>query len=103
MAFPMLMLGSLQAYQRSIYSLLIPPGQESSMFAFYEVSDKGSNLVGALVTFIVHNATGSYRLMFWYLFLEFIVAGALLVCVDVEQGMADVGKTEGIEYDDGYE
>merc|ERR1712045_1065123 len=50
-----LTIGSTQSLTRSVYSNLIPPGQESSMFAFYEITDKGSNLIGALLTMIIHN------------------------------------------------
>jgi len=87
-----LTIGSLQSYARSIYSSLIPPGKESAMFAFYEITDKGSNLVGAAVIVLVHTTFHSYLPVFWYILLEFAVAFIILYFVDVEQGMAELGK-----------
>merc|ERR1712032_1261475 len=57
---------SLQSYCRSIFSCLIPPDQESAMFAFYEISDKGSNLMGSLITIFVYQVSGQYRMVYWY-------------------------------------
>merc|ERR1711879_101511 len=87
-----LTIGSLQSYARSIYSSLIPPGKESAMFAFYEITDKGSNLIGAAVTVAIHTTFHSYLPVFWYILLEFALALTILFFVDVEQGMADVGR-----------
>lgn len=89
MAPIMLTLGSLQAYSRSIYSNLSPKGKEAAMFSFYEITDKGSNLLGAGFTFLIFTLTKSYVHVFWYLIIVFIVAGLLLWSVDVDQGMAD--------------
>lgn len=89
-----LTIGSMQSLVRSVYVNLIPPGKEASMFAFYEITDKGSNLIGAAVTVFVHNACHSYLPTMWYILLGFGASTVVLYFVDVEQGMKDIGKTE---------
>merc|ERR1719433_2313847 len=81
-----LTVGSMQGYFRSIFSLLIPPGKESAMFAFYEITDKGSALVGTAVTFIIHNVFHSYLPSMYYIVFGFASSLALLCFLDVDQG-----------------
>jgi UMF1 family MFS transporter len=87
-AVGLLVLGHMQALFRSLFALLIPEGEEASYFALFAITDRGSNLIGAVVTFLVSNATGGYIGVYWYLVLAFGIAGALLSQVDVEAGMA---------------
>merc|ERR1711956_100889 len=88
-----LTVGSMQGYFRSIFSVLIPPGKESAMFAFYEITDKGSALVGTAATFIV-NMFRSYLPSMYYVIFGFATSLALLFFVDVEEGMRDLSKAE---------
>ena len=48
--FGLLVLGHMQALFRSLFSLLIPEGEEASYFALFAITDRGSNLIGAVVT-----------------------------------------------------
>merc|ERR1719352_1078827 len=81
--FPItLMLGALQANQRALFGNLAPVGKESAMFAFYTITDKGSSLIGAFVTVIVHTYTGSYLGVFWYCVIAFVLSAMLLYFVD---------------------
>lgn len=96
----MLMLGSQQAYQRSIYSSLSPVGKEAQMFAFYTITDKGSSLIGYAVIAVVHTRTESYLGAFWYCALAFFSSAVILYFVDVQQGMRDAGKGEPTEDDE---
>eukprot|EP00419_Tripos_fusus_P040324 CAMPEP_0172795156 /NCGR_PEP_ID=MMETSP1074-20121228/210341_1 /TAXON_ID=2916 /ORGANISM="Ceratium fusus, Strain PA161109" /LENGTH=199 /DNA_ID=CAMNT_0013632241 /DNA_START=855 /DNA_END=1454 /DNA_ORIENTATION=- len=77
---------SVQSYCRSMFSCLIPPGQESAMFAFYEISDKGSNLMGSLITIFVYQVSGQYRMVYWYVLVGSAVCLYVLYFVDVEEG-----------------
>jgi len=92
MALVTIMMGSLQAFTRSLFSSLTPVGMEAAMFAFYAITDKGSSLVGAAVIGVVHTSTGSYIGVFWYCVLAFAGSAVLLCFVDVNQGMVDAGK-----------
>merc|ERR1719277_326474 len=87
-------IGAFQSIMRSVYSSLIPPGQEASMFAFYEITDKGSNLIGALLTMIIHNLFHSYIPTMWYILAGYGASAVVLYFVDVEQGMKDIGKMD---------
>merc|ERR1719330_183862 len=90
-----LTIGSTQSLIRSAYSSLIPPGKESAMFAFYAITDKGSNLIGAAVTVVIHNWLHSYIPTMWYILLGYGASFAVLLFVDVEKGMRDIGKVVG--------
>mmetsp|Transcript_161858 Transcript_161858/g.519157 ORF Transcript_161858/g.519157 Transcript_161858/m.519157 type:complete len:218 (+) Transcript_161858:1017-1670(+) len=91
----LLMLGAIQSYTRSLYASFVPRGQLSAMFAFFAITDKGSNVIGPMVIAIVNNITGCYRGVFWYLLFAFGFAAFLLYFVDAEQGMRDAGKILG--------
>ena len=41
-----LVLGGSQALSRSLYSLMVPKGQEAEYFSIYEISDKGTSWLG---------------------------------------------------------
>lgn len=88
----LLTIGSIQSFSRALFADLVPCGQEAAMFAFYEITDKGSNLIGSAVTALVHNRTSSYEGVFWYLLPAFLVSALLIAQVDLEQGMRDAGK-----------
>mmetsp|Transcript_91474 Transcript_91474/g.259053 ORF Transcript_91474/g.259053 Transcript_91474/m.259053 type:complete len:498 (-) Transcript_91474:54-1547(-) len=88
----LLLMGSVQSFSRALFSDLVPTGKEAAMFAFYEITDKGSNLIGSAVTAVVHIRTHSYEGVFWYLLPAFLVSALLIWTMDVEQGMRDAGK-----------
>merc|ERR1719491_355301 len=90
-------IGATQSVVRSIYTNLIPPGKEASMFAFYEITDKGSNLIGAALTLVIHNLTHSYIPTMWYILAGYAVSVVVLFFVDVEQGMKDIGKVDSTQ------
>eukprot|EP00971_Amphidinium_carterae_P069543 1375967-Amphidinium_carterae.1 len=88
-----LIMGSIQAYSRSLYAQLSPVGMESAMFSFYAISDKGSSLLGATVIAGVHTSTGSYRGALWYCFLAFAVSIGILAMVNVPLGQKQAGRS----------
>jgi UMF1 family MFS transporter len=87
-----LMMGSLQANTRSLFSALVPVGSEASMFAFYAITDKGSSLLGFGVISLVHSTTGEYTAVFWYTMLAFLISAGILWFVDVNKGLVDAGR-----------
>jgi len=89
-----LLMGSLQAYSRSLYAQLSPTGMEAAMFSFYTITDKGSSLLGAAVIAGVHTTTGSYRGVLWYCFFAFVVSVAILASIDVNEGQRQAGRAE---------
>merc|ERR1712054_569682 len=86
------MMGSVQAYTRSLFSSLAPIGMESAMFALLSVTDQGASLIGSAVIAVVHTSTDSYLGVYWYCAFAFTVSLSLLLLVDVEEGTAAAGK-----------
>jgi UMF1 family MFS transporter len=87
-----IVLGGSQALSRSVYSLMIPKGQEAQYFSLYEVSDKGTGWLAFLLFGLVRQFTGSYRLAILSLVVFFIAGLALLVRVDVRKAAIEAGN-----------
>jgi UMF1 family MFS transporter len=87
-----IVLGGSQALSRSVYSLMIPKGQEAEYFSLYEVSDKGTGWLAFLLFGLVRQFTGSYRLAILSLVVFFVLGLALLVRVDVRKAAIEAGN-----------
>jgi UMF1 family MFS transporter len=85
-------LGGSQALSRSLFSQMIPPGQESEYFSLYEISERGTSWLAPLLFGLVFQATGSYRLAVVSLIIFFAVGIALLVFVDVRRAILEAGN-----------
>ena len=86
-----IVLGGSQALSRSVYSLMIPKGQESEYFGLYEISDKGTSWFGPLLFGLALQFTGSYRIAILSLVIFFVLGLLLLLRVDVRQGTLQAG------------
>jgi UMF1 family MFS transporter len=87
--------GSL-TLSRSLYSQLIPTGQEAEYFGFFEIAARGTAWLGPLTFALVNQAVGSQRLAISSLIVFLVLGMAILATVDVEQGRADavgIGNT----------
>jgi UMF1 family MFS transporter len=87
-----LVLGGTQALSRSLYSLLIPRGQEAAYFGLYEISDKGTSWLGPLLFGLALQFTGSYRVAILSLAVFFGLGLLLLGRVNVAQGVLEAGN-----------
>lgn len=96
-----LMVGSLQANARSVFSSLTPVGKEAAFFAFYAFTDKGSALIGNAVTGVYAHHTSEYAGVFWYCVLMFVLSSVLLLFVDVERGTEEANHHEDESSEDG--
>ena len=85
-------LGGSQALSRSVYSLMIPKGQESEYFGLYEISDKGTSWLGPLLFGLALQFTGSYRVAILSLIVFFVAGLLLLLKVDVYRGALESGN-----------
>lgn len=91
--FIAIVLGGTQALSRSLFSLLIPKGKEAEYFGLYEISDKGSAFLGALVLGVVLDTTGGdYRLAILSLIVFFALGFVLLLAVNLPQAIRAVGN-----------
>jgi UMF1 family MFS transporter len=87
-----LVLGGSQALSRSLYSLMVPKGQEAEYFSIYEVSDKGTSWLGPLLFGLALQWTGSFRLAILSLILFFALGIVLLAKVDVRRAAVEAGN-----------
>jgi UMF1 family MFS transporter len=84
-----LVLGGSQALSRSLYSQMVPRGQEAEYFSLYEVSDKGTSWLGPLIFGLALEFTRNYRVAVLSLVIFFIVGLALLSLVNVRKAAAE--------------
>ncbi|KAJ3200306.1 Autophagy protein 22 [Entophlyctis luteolus] len=97
-----LLLGGTQSTCRSLFSQLVPAGEESQFFSLYEITDKGSSWVGPFVVAAIDNSGADRSFVFLFLFVQFLVSLALFSLVDVEKGVQEgnlFGSAEH-EFDD---
>lgn len=79
-----LVLGGSGSLTRSLYSRLIPPGQEAVFFGIYQIAERGTAWVAALLFAVVVDTTGSYRGAIVSLVAVFVTGLVLLRRCDVE-------------------
>ncbi len=87
-----LVLGSSQALTRSLYSQMIPKGREASFFGLYEISEKGTSLIGSLVFGIVVGITDSYRQAILSMIIFFAVGILILTLTDIKRAIHEAGN-----------
>ncbi|MBX3245153.1 MAG: MFS transporter, partial [Acidobacteria bacterium] len=87
-----LVLGSVQALSRSLYSRMIPKNRESSFFGLYEISEKGTSWMGQLTFTIVVGATGSFRQAILALIVFFVAGLVILIFTDTRRAIHEAGN-----------
>jgi len=87
-----LVLGSSQALSRSLYSQMIPRGRESAFFGLYEISERGTSLIGSLVFGIVVGMTGSFRQAILSMIIFFAVGILILLFTDTSRAIHEAGN-----------
>jgi len=87
-------LGGTQALSRSLFSHLVPPRREAEFYSFYQISDRGTNVLGPAALGIALGVFGSYRQGILVLIAFFITGGLLLALVDFRKGIDAVGNEQ---------
>jgi MFS transporter, UMF1 family len=87
-----LVLGGSQALSRSLFSHMIPSGQEAAYFSLYEISERGTSWLGPLVFGLMLQLTGSYRSALTSLVVFFVAGFALLAVVNVRRAIVESGN-----------
>jgi UMF1 family MFS transporter len=87
-----LVLGSVQALSRSLYSQMIPVGRESSFFGLYEISEKGTSWLGNMVFAIVVASTGSYRQAILAIIAFFVIGSIILLLTNTTRAIHEAGN-----------
>ena len=85
-------LGGSQALSRSLFSQMIPPGQETEHFSLYEISERGTSWLGPLVFGLAIQWTDSYRVAVLAVGIFFIVGMILLTRVNVRRAIQEAGN-----------
>jgi UMF1 family MFS transporter len=85
-------MGGSQALSRSLFSLMIPKGQEAEYFSVYEISDKGTSWLGPLFFGLALSLTRSFRVAILSLIVFFAVGLYLLARVDVRGAIRAAGN-----------
>jgi MFS transporter, UMF1 family len=91
-AFIGIVLGGSQALSRSLFSHMIPGGQEAEYFSLYEISERGTSWLGPLLFGLTLQLTGSYRSSLASLIVFFVLGFVLLSMVDVRRAIVDAGN-----------
>jgi UMF1 family MFS transporter len=91
-AFIGIVLGGSQALSRSLFSHMIPGGQEAEYFSLYEISERGTSWLGPLLFGLTLQLTGSYRSALASLIIFFVLGFVLLTTVDVRRAIVEAGN-----------
>jgi len=91
-AFIGIVLGGSQALSRSLFSQMIPRGQEAAYFSLYEISERGTSWLGTLIFGLTLQLTGSYRSALVSLVIFFVAGFALLAVVNVRRAIVETGN-----------
>lgn len=90
-------LGGLNTLCRSIFSMLIPRGKESTFFSLFSVTDKGSSVLGPLVAGIIVDRTHDIRYTFFFLLGLMVLSLVVFYQVDLKRGSREAGYLERVE------
>ncbi|HAJ37041.1 MAG TPA: MFS transporter [Chloroflexi bacterium] len=87
-----MVLGGSQALSRSLFSQMIPKGQETEYFSLYEISERGTSWLGPLFFGLAIQFTGSYRAAVLAVGVFFVAGLILLPLVDVRRAIVEAGN-----------
>ncbi|PSL02182.1 UMF1 family MFS transporter [Haloactinopolyspora alba] len=85
-------LGGSQALSRSLFSLLVPRGNEAEYFSLYQAAERGTSWFGTLAFGVAYQLTDSYRSAILVLIVFFVAGFALLARVDLRRGIMAAGN-----------
>ena len=78
--------GGTQALSRSLFASMVPLHKSGEFFGFFSVFERFAGVLGPLVFFLVIEVTGTTKNAVLAVIAFFLVGGALLARVDVEEG-----------------
>jgi UMF1 family MFS transporter len=93
-------LGGLNATCRSVFSLLIPRGKETTFFSLFSVTDKGSSVIGPAITGLITDRTHNIRYTFYFLLVMMLLSASIFYgLLDVERGRLEALYLEQVGED----
>ena len=91
--------GGTQALSRSLFSTLIPRYKSGEFFGFYSVFSKFAGIFGPLLFAGIIGATGSSRNAILSVSAFFLIGGALLMFVNVDEGARNARAAEAATHE----
>ncbi len=88
--------GGTQALSRSLFGSMIPRHESGEFFGLFAVFEKFAGIAGPAVFGIMVATTGSSRNAILSIIVFFVVGGALLLLVDVEEGQKTAREAERV-------
>ncbi len=85
--------GGTQALSRSLFASMIPKEKSSEFFAFFGVFERYAGVLGPAVFAWVVGHSGSSRNAILSIIAFFVIGGAILAFVDVDEGRAVVSES----------
>ena len=85
-------MGGSQALSRSLFSFMIPKGQEAEYYSVYEISDKGTSWLGPLFFGAALSLTHNFRIAIVSLIVFFAAGLLLLAKVNVAKASREAGN-----------
>lgn len=92
-----LSMGGLSAVSRSLFSIIIPKGKESTFFSLFSITDKGSSIVGPFIIGLITDKTHNIRYSFYFLFALLIGSIPVFKTLNVERGKKEAEELRKID------
>ncbi len=86
--------GGTQALSRSLFASMIPRFKSGEFFGFFAVFEKFAGIFGPAIFAVMIYLTGSSREAILSIILFFIIGGAILLMVDVDEGRTIARQVE---------
>lgn len=92
-------LGGLSAVSRSLFSLIIPKGRESTFFSLFSITDKGSSIVGPVLVGFLTDRTHNIRYSFYLLFFLLVLSLPVLNTLNISRAKVEAQELSRVETD----
>jgi UMF1 family MFS transporter len=86
--------GGSQALSRSIFATMIPSHRSAQFFAFFAIFEKFTGVLGPAIFASTVAATGSSRIAILSIIAFFVVGGAILLFVRIDEGQRAAREAE---------
>ena len=86
--------GGTQGLSRSLFASMIPKHKASEFFGFFSVFEKFAGIFGPLIFGVILETTGSAQNAILSVIGFFVVGGAVLLRVDVEEGRREAAEAD---------
>lgn len=86
-------LGGTQALSRSLFSKMLPKGEEAEYFSFYEIGERGTSWLAPFIFGLVYQFSGSYRYAILSIVIFFILGLLILLKVDIERAIREANPS----------